>query len=106
VRRSLLPSLSCRLRGSAAGVGFKHCNTPIELPQLDVVGINELRSALPCFLLVGTLQIGHAYNVAVVIQKVSSVVRHFHPPGPHPSSVRLGVLGLFPVQIDRQTWLA
>jgi hypothetical protein len=39
-----------------------------------------LLSAFFCCLLVGTIKIGRAYNVAVFIQKVSPVVQHPHAP--------------------------
>ena len=55
---------------------FKHRETTIELPQLDVVDVNELLNAFSCFLFVGAPQIGHADNLAALVQKVRSVVCH------------------------------
>jgi hypothetical protein len=37
---------------------LKHRNTAIKLPQLNVVGVNQLLGAFPCFLLVGAVEIG------------------------------------------------
>jgi len=52
----------------------------IKLPQLDVVGVNQLLSTFFCRLFVGTIKIGRAYDVAVFVQKISPVVQHPHVP--------------------------
>jgi hypothetical protein len=61
-------------------MGFEDRYPAIKLPQLDIVSVNQLLGALFCRLLVGTIKIGRAYNVATVIQKVNSIVQH--PRGP------------------------
>jgi len=59
---------------------FKDRYPAIKLPELDVVGVNQLLSAFFCCLLVGAVKIGRAYNAATFIQKVSPVVQHPQSP--------------------------
>jgi hypothetical protein len=61
-------------------MGFEDRYPAIKLPQLDIVSVNQLLGARSCRLLVGTIKIGRAYNVATVIQKVNSKVQHPHGP--------------------------
>jgi hypothetical protein len=61
-------------------MGFEDRYPAIKLPQLDIVSVNQFLGALFCRLLVGTIKIGRAYNVATFIQKVSSIVQHPHGP--------------------------
>lgn len=71
-RRGLACPATCEARLVAAS------NTPQYVRRVSIARCRWHQLAaehVPCVLLVGALQIGHAYNVAVVIQKVSSVVR-------------------------------
>jgi hypothetical protein len=61
-------------------MGFEDRYPAIKLPQLDIVSVNQLLGAIFCDLLVGTIKIGRAYNVATFIQKVNSIVQHRHSP--------------------------
>jgi len=54
--------------------------------QLEASAPSAGKMAIPmlstffCCLLVGTIKIGRAYNVATFIQKVNSIVQHSHGP--------------------------
>jgi hypothetical protein len=61
-------------------MGFEDRYPAVKLPQLDIVSVGQLLGALFCRLLVDTIKIGRAYNVATFVQKVSSIVPH--PQGP------------------------
>jgi hypothetical protein len=61
-------------------MGFEDRNPATKLPQLDIVSVNQFLGALFCRLLVGTIKIGRAYNVATVIQKVNPKAQHPHGP--------------------------
>ncbi len=66
--------------GSSGCTRFKDRNPPVKLPKLDIVGDHQLLGAFLCRLLVGAVKIGRTYDMAVLIEKVSSVMWHPHAP--------------------------
>ena len=65
---------------------FEYRDAAIQLPELDVIGLDKLQGSFPRLLLVGTMKIRRANHVATLVKKVSSVMRHPQRPPPGQTS--------------------
>lgn len=56
--------------------GFKFFYTPVALPKLDIMAVNELPGAFDCSWIVGTIEVDRLYEMAVNADEVYAIVGH------------------------------